>query len=322
MSLVRADPFESIVAYDPHGFASWKFYFLSALDLGEFSNILDGTEPQNNTDYEARNRTIYRVLVKSVGKCPLDTEKGIATAILQKFTNKDGKAAFQALVQHHENPTQQNKMSATKQFISRKMRLGETVSGYKLRLDADYRRITELKVTLEDLLNSVFIDGLTSDFDGLKTTLYTTQDLTYERAFETAKAHAARLEEQKASERALGNPSSRHALLTEVVDHEGDVIATDISREEFALLSSHRSGKGTPSKSGGAKRKLVHDPENHPHDPTEFEKTLTCDSCNIFGHARRTCKKKGKTEHSMMAIPVKPAGEAGERDTIQWCGPL
>ena len=38
------DPFKDIIAYDPSNFPEYKFHFLIALEFGNYSNILDGTE--------------------------------------------------------------------------------------------------------------------------------------------------------------------------------------------------------------------------------------------------------------------------------------
>ena len=85
------DPFKDIIAYDPSIFFSdFKFHFLIALEFGNYSDILDGTENSHDNDkFDARNRTIYRVLVKSIGKCPREIERGIATGIMQQIENRN-----------------------------------------------------------------------------------------------------------------------------------------------------------------------------------------------------------------------------------------
>jgi len=44
------DPFKDIIAYDPSiCFSDFKFHFLIALEFGNYSNILDGTEISEST---------------------------------------------------------------------------------------------------------------------------------------------------------------------------------------------------------------------------------------------------------------------------------
>ena len=154
--------------------------------LGNYVNILDGKETSmtgsssnsrrvsGNSDSTAaaiqaedsfteRNATIFRVLVQSVMKCNSTTEKGIALRLIQKVTSGDGKAAYDALINHHENPSKQNKSTVAKKFINEKMLQTDTISSYKLRVESDYHQAVQLKVSMEDLKTTVFIDGLSSD---------------------------------------------------------------------------------------------------------------------------------------------------------------
>ena len=43
------DPFKDIIANDPSHFSEYKFHFLIALEFGNDSNILDGTEITTST---------------------------------------------------------------------------------------------------------------------------------------------------------------------------------------------------------------------------------------------------------------------------------
>ena len=328
MSNLR-DPFQNITPYDPHDHESWKFAFTTALMLGNYNNILSGTETapiaggassrQRGSDsgtesaqaailaedsFTERNATIFRVLVQSVMKCSLHTERGIALTLIRKVASGDGKAAYDAIIKHHQNPSQQNKCTAAKKFINEKMTISDTISSYKLRVETDYQQALQLKVNMEDLKTTIFIDGLSSDFDSLKPSLYAAQDITFEKASELSEGHALRLTEQRRSAR----PSPLHAMLA--IDTSGESVELD--SEEVALLANFRSSRSSSS-SGGAsalKRKngLDHDIAAHPHSPTEYERTLTCENCGIERHCKRTCnKKKRKIERASFAFVSTPA---------------
>ena len=77
-----------------------------------------------------------------------------------------------------------------------KLKPGETIEEYKLRASDNLTRIKRLDVNLEDLHTTIFIDGLVrSEFDQLKTTLYTQGNLSFDQAAEYAAAHSRRVQE-------------------------------------------------------------------------------------------------------------------------------
>ena len=141
---------------------------------------------------------------------------------------------------------------------------------------------------MEDLKTTIFIDGLSSDFDSLKNSLYAVQDITFEKACELSEGHALHQAEQRRTSR----PPAFHAMVASETSGE----SVELDNEEVALLANYRSSKGSSSSGGGSplKRKngLDHDIAAHPHSPTEYEKTLTCDNCGIERHCKRTCIKK------------------------------
>lgn len=314
MSEVPRDPFQHILSYDPYDFDSWKFGFRTALMLGNYIDILNGSETvltgfsssrqrASESDsssaqaqlkaediFSARNATIYRVLVQSIMKCSATTEKGTALALIRKVTEGDGKAAYDALIQHHENPSKQNKMTAAKKFINEKMKLTDTVSSYKLRVGTEFQRTQELKVSMEDLKTTIFIDGLSADFDTLKPSLYAAQDITFEKASELALGHALHLESSKDEQRRTPLLQLAHQAQTvgtiEGGEDERKSHGVQLSHEEYAMVAAFRSGAS--KKRGG----LDHDVDANPDTPTEYEKSLTCDNCRTKGHAKRTCKKR------------------------------
>ena len=201
----------------------------------------------------------------------------MALETLQQVQNHDGKKAFDEIVRLHENPTAQNKLESGRSFISLKMYHGESIPAYKLRASDNLKRIKELKVNLEDLHTSIFIEGLRPELDGLKTSLYTQGEMDFEKVSELTAGHVQRLSSspQKSAHQA-------HFSLDQG-QGEDDSSLQVITHEEFAMVAALR-----------AKRKdgLSHDVEANPDKATEYEKTLTCNNCGTKGHAKRTCKKR------------------------------
>lgn len=218
------------------------------------------------------------------------TAKRLATEKLCAIKAHDGKSAYEEIIKLHENPTQQNKLDAGRTFLALKLKPGETIEEYKLRASDNLTRIKRLDVNLEDLHTTIFIDGLVrSEFDQLKTTLYTQGNLSFDQAAEFAAAHSRRVNETFSrpkpthlSSPALP-PSSAFIATSSLSGGEVDI---QLTGEEYAMVTALRSGSS--KKRGG----LNHDEDAHPDSPTDYEKTLTCATCGTKGHAKRTCKKR------------------------------
>ena len=60
-------------------------------------------------------------------------------------------------------------------------------------------------------------------------------------------------------------------------------------------------GRGAGGRGGRDtyKNGLLNDYWNHPHDPTEFEKTKTCFKCGTYGHIIRSCNKRVTSQYNI-----------------------
>ena len=246
--------------------------------------------PAPDASFNAKNGQLYRFVVISVAKCQDITAKRLATEKLCTVKQGDGKSAYEEIIKLHENPTQQNKLDAGRTFLALKLKPGETIEEYKLRASDNLTRIKRLDVNLEDLHTTIFIDGLVrSEFDQLKTTLYTQGNLSFDQAAEYAAAHSRRVQES------FSRPKPTH-LSSPALPPSTAFIATSslsggednyqLSGEEYALVASFRAA------SSKKRNGLDHDVDAHPDSPTDYEKTLTCDICHVKGHAKRTCRKR------------------------------
>ena len=251
--------------------------------------------------FKQKLQTIFRTLVNCVMLCPLEKEKQTAMNIIFSVDEGDGKAAYEALVKHHDNPSTQNKLEALYAFVDNKMKTGEDVSAYQLRADSNFKRIDRLKVTLKDMQTALFIGGLSKEFEPLKTSLFTFQgELNFEKASADAKGFEQRLRSTSDTNFAyfadassppstMSTPSCLSSVSSQSADDDF-IVRMHVSPTECAYISRLREqGPGGGQKK---KRRLEHNIEDHPDTPTEFEKTLTCDNCNIHGHAKRTCDKE------------------------------
>jgi len=321
--IMTKDPYSTLPAYDPDNFSHWKFYFTvyirdlndiitgaltptegsgsssgsGAIRISRFSPAFPppargfsplGTEP--DASFQAKNAQLYRLVVMAVAKCQDITAKRLATEKLCAIKAHDGKSAYEEIIKLHENPTQQNKLDAGRTFLALKLKPGETIEEYKLRASDNLTRIKRLDVNLEDLHTTIFIDGLVrSEFDQLKTTLYTQGNLSFDQAAEYAAAHSRRVTES------FSRPKPTH-LSSPALPPSSAFIATSslsggednyqLSGEEYALVASFRAA------SSKKRNGLDHDVDAHPDSPTDYEKTLTCDICHVKGHAKRTCRKR------------------------------
>ena len=186
-----------------------------------------------------------------------------------------------------------------------KLKPGETIEEYKLRASDNLTRIKRLDVNLEDLHTTIFIDGLVrSEFDQLKTTLYTQGNLSFDQAAEYAAAHSRRLTESISRPKPFSfqqsNPPPSAFIATSSLSGGEDDF--QLSSEEYALVASLRAA------SSKKRNGLDHDVDAHPDSPTEYEKTLTCNNCRTKGHAIRTCKKRklAQSHQSHFAIVQSP----------------
>jgi hypothetical protein len=336
------DPYAAVLAYDPEDFGNWKFYFLIFINHGNLRDIIDGKLtatsgnskvsssqrrvsmgvassekegdsvvfsapiPTSEEFFHAKNAQLFRVVAMAVSKCLSITAKRVATEKLREVQAKhpdNGKLAYEAILKIHENPTLQNKLDAGKQFLSNKMKVGESVADYKLRCSDNLALVEKLNVSIPDLHTTVFIDGLRPEFDTLKTSLYTQDGLTFEQATDFAASHSRRLQDSASTKPNYANLPSHTAFIATGSSAGGDEASNfeiQVTGAEYhAMLAALRSGSS--KKRGG----LDHDVDAHPDSPTDYEKTLTCDNCRTKGHAKRTCKKR-KLVQSNFAIVQSP----------------
>lgn len=204
MSIVSKDPFEGIIPYDPIDFEAFKFSFRVALTHDNLHKILDGLELCPNrehltdssyhsalADFVERNTTIYRALTKSINLTSSSnpTLHKAALDIIRSIPNLDGKAAWDAIVAHHEAPIHQIKLNAIADFLNIKMRSSESVSEYRTRSLKIFDQLLVSKISIEDIQTKLFVDGLASPkYDKLKQNLYKVQDLSFEKAWRDAKS--------------------------------------------------------------------------------------------------------------------------------------
>ena len=293
--MIKTESYVYSPPFQPDNFDPWYSAFICQMGNGRLDKLITKEEkrPEVPTSWttnpptkakrlkfekkqaiwDAKNRIIYMALHAALVRHSLDSVGYIDSADLF-----DGVTAVNCLLDRFNLKTSQTKSYAAQKFINAKQNRNEDVDAFSLRHSKLFEKCMTLGVSLDDLRASLFVTGLREDFRDFETSVLLQPSLTIEQAISEAKAYESRLgyRREQDSERV-------HMVKQYLKDNE-----------EFI-----REQANTASDRGDGKRKLLaHDIENHPNDPTDFERTLTCNYCKRRGHAKRTCKEARKAAES------------------------
>jgi hypothetical protein len=362
---------ESIVKdappYDPDDFPAFYKKFLIFLPEN-LNELLDGTESlvtsPDPDDYDnsvasevtrlakdvkkfnksrKRNKLLYQAVYSSVSKSA--TKAGIT--LVDTAPMFDGVAAWKTLIDHHNDPSQQNKLLSVQTLLNLRQLPNEAILDFKVRLEKAFARIRTLKVSWDDLVAVKFMLGLDDKYSRLIDTLSISGDnITVEDVYREALSfdqrkslreedHAVANTARTISEDGNKPPKIASSQSTGEIFSKNDIKAIKSYlksvKEEKANAanathskyggnsSNNHYGKGNNNKSqsgnGGGKTKLDHNIDECPNGPTEYERTLTCSICEKKGHAKRTCRKRDRGDD---AIDKKSSAKKNRKENVHF----
>ena len=204
-TVIGKEFYDSIIAFNPNEIEAWDLVFMTEMASGQLGDILDGSEsepePYVGSDkallkeyedasklFSARNKIVYRALVKSLSRYDIS-----AVNLIKDAPRFDGRKAYLELRKHHFDPTLTNKLFASRQFLKSKMSSNdELVDDYIKKHEKAFNKVVTLKVTMEDFKTVTFLEGLSKPFGPLVISLLTLPDISFQKACADAKSFQQR----------------------------------------------------------------------------------------------------------------------------------
>jgi hypothetical protein len=315
------DAYTHIPAYDKDNYQRWARNFVISLsdNLNEiientYTSIrptkasdaaldpdqIEALEEKYRVNYEKKNKKLYQNINYALTKSNDPSSYALISdeSTVRRF---DGKAAFEAILNFHNDPSLQNKLAATQEFLSVKQEARETPLEFKSKVNLLFQRLESLKVTFDDLkaikyltglkpryatiVNTISVRGGKLDIDDIYKAVGAYDQRKSIAENELAKTHYVDENDDEDSQYITPKKkkSSEERLIKKV----------EKLHKQVALLTK---ANNKPQQQPQQKPKKLHDPWNHEDTPTEYEKTLTCDSCGMLGHAKRTCKRLNRDD--------------------------
>jgi hypothetical protein len=281
-----------VPAFDPKNPDLFFKQYLRQTGTDGMSDIYDGTEVRptisaGNSQLEvdifaARNKICYQLLSTSLQAHSIE-----ACALIDKATLWDGKEAWDILFAEYNSKTPLTKMLSVTSLFRCKMGESELVNDFANRFEKAFSKLTTLGVTMADIMCCLFICSLNRKFAPFETSVMLKDTIEMRKTVVDARAFEERFKAREADyneETAVANVATASAMFAGKTGEAGGVF---VSNEEYKKLKA---------KAASSKPRLDHDPSTHPNRPTQFEKTLNCNKCGIFGHARRTCPNPDRDE--------------------------
>ena len=203
----------------------------------------------------------------------------------------NGKLAWDAILDFHNDPSIQNKLMAVISLLTLKQLPDESILDFKLRLQKVFKRIESLAVTMKDLMAVKFLTGLLPKYEAIVNTISVKGgDIKLEDIFKSVQQFDQR-EEMARAENETATANSAISKVVPAVHAPAQKSAGEpvlMSKKEVAnfvkqQMSSLQRKKPQEARTSGS---------NNDDQPTEKEREMTCYRCNKKGHTKRTCRVK------------------------------